>query len=212
MGSPEPIRARRRLTRMRACNVCGESDAAQLVKRAASVEGLMNKCRSCYSAERALRYAENPEPIKARVRAYQAAHGPGIAARWRAAYAANPGPHRAHSAKWRSENPALAASIVSASHAKRAGHYRMLKRLAAERRRTRLLGALCEPGAIPVACDCPCGAPAEELDHIVPVSRGGCGGAHNLRWLCRSCNRRKSASLPEQYDGCPIFWGALGLQ
>jgi 5-methylcytosine-specific restriction endonuclease McrA len=34
-----------------------------------------------------------------------------------------------------------------------------------------------------------------EVDHIVPVSRGGTNDPHNLQILCRNCNQLKSASL-----------------
>lgn len=34
-----------------------------------------------------------------------------------------------------------------------------------------------------------------EIDHIVPISRGGTGAADNLQVLCRSCNRAKRARL-----------------
>lgn len=34
-----------------------------------------------------------------------------------------------------------------------------------------------------------------ELDHIVPISKGGCNFSYNLRPLCFSCNRSKNASL-----------------
>lgn len=34
-----------------------------------------------------------------------------------------------------------------------------------------------------------------EVDHIVPVSRGGTNDPHNLQTLCRNCNHLKSASL-----------------
>lgn len=40
-----------------------------------------------------------------------------------------------------------------------------------------------------------------EIDHIIPVSRGGTGDPSNLQTLCRPCNRRKRATLPT-YDGC----------
>jgi hypothetical protein len=38
-----------------------------------------------------------------------------------------------------------------------------------------------------------------EIDHILPVSRGGSGDPENLRVLCRACNRRKQAKTPEEY-------------
>jgi hypothetical protein len=36
-----------------------------------------------------------------------------------------------------------------------------------------------------------------EIDHIFPVSRGGKSDIKNLQLLCRSCNAKKSASLPK---------------
>jgi len=37
-----------------------------------------------------------------------------------------------------------------------------------------------------------CGSPSNlELDHIIPLSRGGATSVRNLQVLCRSCNRKK---------------------
>lgn len=41
---------------------------------------------------------------------------------------------------------------------------------------------------------CACGQPATEVDHIVPVARGGTDALSNLRPICGPCNRRKGAS------------------
>ncbi|MGW3674658.1 HNH endonuclease [Streptomyces sp. NPDC005166] len=43
-----------------------------------------------------------------------------------------------------------------------------------------------------------CGAPAEHLDHVVPISKGGADAAHNLLPACAPCNLSKGAkSLAE---------------
>jgi 5-methylcytosine-specific restriction endonuclease McrA len=36
-----------------------------------------------------------------------------------------------------------------------------------------------------------CGGPFEEVDHAIPLSRGGSNWPANLRPACKSCNRRK---------------------
>lgn len=43
------------------------------------------------------------------------------------------------------------------------------------------------------------GPNAPELDHIVPMSRGGAHEASNMQCLCRSCNQRKSAMTMEEF-------------
>jgi len=44
-----------------------------------------------------------------------------------------------------------------------------------------------------------CGAEAEQVDHVVPRSRGGCAALHNLQWLCTACNYRKRTKLMHEW-------------
>lgn len=41
---------------------------------------------------------------------------------------------------------------------------------------------------------------APELDHIVPVSKGGAHARSNLQLLCRTCNCLKGAKAPDEWD------------
>jgi 5-methylcytosine-specific restriction endonuclease McrA len=43
-----------------------------------------------------------------------------------------------------------------------------------------------------------CGAPAENIDHVVPRSRGGVHAWENVVAACRRCNARKEDRLPEE--------------
>jgi 5-methylcytosine-specific restriction endonuclease McrA len=40
-----------------------------------------------------------------------------------------------------------------------------------------------------------CHAPYEEMDHIIPLSKGGKHTLDNVQPLCRKCNREKGAKL-----------------
>jgi hypothetical protein len=45
-------------------------------------------------------------------------------------------------------------------------------------------------------CCVECGSKERlEYDHLIPFSKGGSNTARNLRLLCETCNRRKSASI-----------------
>jgi 5-methylcytosine-specific restriction protein A len=37
-----------------------------------------------------------------------------------------------------------------------------------------------------------CGAPATEVDHIIPLSRGGTSRTNNLQAICTECNKQKN--------------------
>ena len=47
-----------------------------------------------------------------------------------------------------------------------------------------------------------CGSPEDiEIDHIVPLSRGGTNDLDNLAPACRPCNRSKFNRLPDEWQG-----------
>lgn len=75
-------------------------------------------------------------------------------------------------------------------------------------RRSRVAAAPCTPATFveTMILDrwCLCGEPGVELDHVVPVSRGGCSALHNLQILCKRCNRSKGAVMPQPGQGCPL--------
>lgn len=44
-----------------------------------------------------------------------------------------------------------------------------------------------------------CGAKADSVDHVIPLSKGGTHNIDNLVPCCMSCNRKKKAKLPEGF-------------
>jgi 5-methylcytosine-specific restriction endonuclease McrA len=54
-----------------------------------------------------------------------------------------------------------------------------------------------EYGAVLLGDPCTyCGGVAGEIDHIVPVTKGGTNDWDNLAPICRGCNKRKSTATP----------------
>jgi 5-methylcytosine-specific restriction endonuclease McrA len=115
-------------------------------------------------------YQANAEHVKARVRAYQAANPERIRETKRAYYQANPDMHHAARARRRTRIRGVRRESYS---------------------RTEIFAAYGGTCAY-------CGDPAQHLDHVVPISRGGADAAHNLLPACAPCNLSKSAkSLAE---------------
>jgi 5-methylcytosine-specific restriction endonuclease McrA len=48
-----------------------------------------------------------------------------------------------------------------------------------------------------------CGAPATEIDHVIPISLGGTGERQNLVPACRACNAAKNDLPLEEFIGEP---------
>jgi len=45
-----------------------------------------------------------------------------------------------------------------------------------------------------------CGKPATDIDHVIPLSRGGPEWPANLRPICRHCNSKKHANWPYDFE------------
>lgn len=52
-----------------------------------------------------------------------------------------------------------------------------------------------------------CEAPFEQLDHSIPLSRGGTNFASNIRPICKGCNRSKYTKTPAEF----VAWRARNM-
>jgi 5-methylcytosine-specific restriction endonuclease McrA len=136
-------------------------------------DGYRSACRACRSDH----YAENREGV----RAEQAKH-----------YAVNAEARRAKQAEYR-QTPAGRA-VYRAGAAKR----RAIKRDAwtDNHNAADLAAYFVEIGAHYCAY---CDGPAEHLDHVVPLARGGAHVLGNLLPACADCNLEKSARDPYEF-------------
>lgn len=51
-----------------------------------------------------------------------------------------------------------------------------------------------------------CGAPAQDIDHVIPVSKGGKAIIANGVCSCRRCNMEKHGNLNQDFITRGIFW------
>lgn len=102
----------------------------------------------------------------------------------------NPDRHRQNSAKWIKANPWYAVASVNARRVKKRG-------AAGNYTKGDIDAILVRQGGICASC----GSDQRlEVDHIVPISKGGSNWPENLQVLCRGCNARKSSKTPKLSD------------
>ncbi|WP_079134547.1 HNH endonuclease [Streptomyces sp. EN16] len=168
----------------RTCTQCGETkplDSFGRHKR--GPQGLRTRCKPCHAAQSREVYAANLEAGRAVRAAYAAAHKSEKAVYDQEYRVRNADRLQGQRAAWRAANSD--------------------KRAASQRKRRALkAGAGHEPYTLAdvlEACDyrCAyCGGPAEHLDHIVPLTRGGVDAAGNVTGACEPCNLAKSDTDP----------------
>jgi 5-methylcytosine-specific restriction endonuclease McrA len=170
-----------------------ELDAAQFTKRAASVDGLSYRCRSCAGAQAKARYRADPGPAKERAK------------RWADA---NPKARRKIADQWEGRNleRCRARKAKASADARKANpeKARLDGLIAAQKRRHRVNANHSAPLASVVArllrraagrCTYCLGQFGKlTVDHFHPVSKGGGGQGWNLVPCCQPCNSSKRDS------------------
>lgn len=162
------------------CTVCKESkprDEFHLIRR-----GLMarsSRCKACGKAQTYEWRAKNRATAAKIQRDYRNRHPERVKAAVDAWLAANPDYERERSSRRAKQNPEI--------HAARARAHRLKK--------TR-----CEVAAILNSPCAYCGGVATEIDHVVPLSRGGGNEMTNLAPACRRCNSSKGNRSLEEWN------------
>lgn len=179
--------------------------------------GLKSRCRGCEAtkikkwntdnpekarAGRLRRYTKNSEQINANTRKRRAENpeqSRNYCRKWQAAHLEE---NRAHAVKWRNENLERARA-----NSRRWNAANLEKMQLAKMRRQALK---LENGVFVVTATeiqlmktkpCYlCGvAPSTEIDHIIPIVRGGRHAVGNLAGVCRSCNSSKNDKFLVEY-------------
>ena len=175
-------------------------------KSTTNKSGHRGKCKRCEAACKRKYRANNAEKIAAGLKAWREAN-PEYAAVYRKAYRkANPKKIATAKKGWNEANPGYFAAYYKVNAEKLAAYgkaYReanpeanrntQLKRRALKRDNgvfkvtpKEIKRMLAQPCAY-------CQAPAEHIDHVVPLSRGGRHSIGNLIGSCAPCNQSKAA-------------------
>lgn len=141
--------------------------------------GLACWCKDCLNDNSRKYHLSNRSSVLARHREHHAANPPDRAKavdRARAWAANNPDKARAHRKNIKHKRRALTAGQLTAAE---------LRRWESEQDK---VCHWCRS-----ACD------KYDIDHVVPLSRGGQHALHNLVIACPTCNRRKAARCPVEF-------------
>ena len=172
---------------LRKCSRCLEVKAeAEFSKHKKGSYGLNAQCKKCASEAASAWNKANRDRCNETARI-----------RW----AIDPEPKKAACARWRSENQEARREAMRAWKAANPERVRELSKMYNSRRRARMR----DSGVFSITArderrlmDGPCyhcGAPAEHIDHIIPVARGGSHGIGNLAPMCAPCNLQKNSKL-----------------
>jgi 5-methylcytosine-specific restriction endonuclease McrA len=183
---------------MKTCTKCKvEQPLSEFQRKASTKDGLQQWCKSCFrkrwnadperNAKNAAAYrAAHYEDLRIKRLAYAAANREREAARAREWSKKNPERKRAGTLKWESENPERAKAIRLLIRHRRNSRAKSLPTFAISPKDIRRL--LSSPCAV-----AGCNRTDIQIDHVVPVSRGGSHGIGNFQPLCSSHNQSKGA-------------------
>lgn len=195
---------------MKTCRKCHVTKPlADFHRTAISADGRHHTCKMCrkayahayYVANRAkiiarvsAAYWADPEPKKAYVREYQKTHVVGAVrdaknAKNRERYHANPVYEKERSRRYQQANPDKWRQYTAVRRARIGDGTQATSEHIKE-----LMGESCAY----------CGSCKNiEVDHVIPVARGGTHTPDNLVAACRRCNRSKGAKMLSEWSGPP---------
>lgn len=147
------------------------------------------RCKDCERARSSARYSLQSEECRALKRVYYAANRETVKARTSLYYIEHREERCEQVSRWSKANPAKDKERHHRRRARKAGCVVSSAdlRLVVEK-----AGGLCQVCGILI----PEGL--RHIDHIIPLSKGGPHAQENLQLLCRTCNCRKGARLPNE--------------
>lgn len=180
---------------MKQCSKCAiEKPISDFYKRASSRDGFHNQCKACILISCQNWRKNNPEKRRANNKAYKQRNPEKIAASKKRAYERDPAKHINRTRDYRLRNPETNV-IWKKNNIIKVREYSNRRRKAVVTNgrfeiRNKFLIKLYNSECI--FCK---SKNKIEMDHSIPISRGGYHGEGNLQPLCKSCNAAKRNKL-----------------
>jgi 5-methylcytosine-specific restriction endonuclease McrA len=183
------------------CSKCSETKPLdRFSKNRGKRDGLQVHCKACEAATGAAWYAANRERQAATGAAWHAANREQKAETNAAWYAANREQKAATSAAWYAANPEKVKAIQQRRRARKANaagtftSEQWLARLAYHENKCVY-----------------CGSREDlQIEHQIPLARGGTNWSSNLVPACGTCNRSKGTKTPKEFlDSVRTGWGSV---
>lgn len=184
---------------MKQCSKCkAEQPLTDFTKRKNTKDGFHQQCKKCLNAKIREWKNKNIDKVRAANKEYKKRNPDIVAASKKRAYERDPLKHIEWARKYRQLNP-------DAGRTWKQNNVLKVRESTEKRRKT-----IIENGAFEIrlkflqklySSPCVfCGSKERiEMDHVIPVSRGGKHSEGNLQPLCRSCNASKRNKLVIEY-------------
>lgn len=201
------------MEQFKTCTRCHEAKLVHEFNRDKTrSDGRFPQCKACCKKYAARYYQKNSETVKAKVSAYKLANSDAVATRRADWLEKNRDKNREYQREWMRKHRA-ANPLKQRNWPKNPEHLRQWRAanpdkviLQKQRRRIRELGVRAfdiKPKEIARILNSPCvycGSNANiQVDHVVPLSKGGHHSIGNLAPACKTCNVRKSAKFVTQW-------------
>ena len=138
-----------------------------------------------------LSYQKHKETALAARKARYESNKPAALAKNKEWHEANLDKHRELNRQWAKKNPEAARALVARRRAK-------LRAIDGRYTKHDIARMMAEQGGCCLVCKADL-AGGYNVDHVVPISRGGSNHPENLQLLCPVCNRSKGAKLMSEW-------------
>lgn len=154
-------------------------------------DGLDPRCHDCSRAKDRRLYRMDPEKHRAKTALWREEHPEKVREQWIRRYRENREAELARNRRWWKQHPEAQSRKLQkrAEQIKDAPGSTYTTDAHVSGRRA-LYGDLCYL----------CGEPADSIDHVIPLSKGGTHWPANLRPVCRRCNSIKGSTWPYDFD------------